>query len=134
MFGPEGREVRRKAFGEPDMRPFLLGDSVAEPLVRRLVRDQPFIHSTGSERTIGVEDCRGVLHAAEARGRLQMGELLVWKGTDKPGEEMDDLACLGEGTGNGRALLGRRVDELRNTPVGERKAACGLPKPVFSEG
>src|SRR5690348_2262092 len=47
---------------------------------------------------------------------------------------MDDLAGLGEGTGNGSTLFGRGVDELRNAAAGEREAARGLAKAVFREG
>ena len=70
MAAPQRCEVRGESFGEPDVRPFALSDRIAEPLVRRLVRDQPFIHPALTEAFVEIEDRARVLHASKSRGRL----------------------------------------------------------------
>ena len=102
------------------MVPVGLGDGVAEPLVNGLVGDDlgaagpihGIVERPADERR-RIEDRARVLHAAPPRGRLHVGELLVWIGTEQRVVEGDDLAGARERR-DGR----RRIGGIR--PGGDR--------------
>ena len=64
------------------------------------------------EEPIGVKNRRRIFHPAEAGSRLQVSELLIWERADRPGEEVDDIPRVAEGTGQHLRLLRLRIDGL----------------------
>jgi hypothetical protein len=60
------REIRREALAQPHIVPVVLGDRVAEPLVRDLVDDDvaPALAARAGDRSFAVEDRAGRFHAA----------------------------------------------------------------------
>src|SRR5690349_12213523 len=94
------------------MRPLTLRHRVAEPLMCRLVRNRSFIDAIAMEGNVSVENCTGVFHSAEARRRLEMGELLVGEWRDDLGEILHDLSRMREGARASQKLWGS-IDHLR---------------------
>src|SRR6185503_2345347 len=101
--------------------------------MRRLVGDQALAHPAIPKERVRVEDGGGVLHAAEARGRLQMREPLVGKHADERREVPHDLTGGREWPGEDRALLRRGVDELRDASARGRETARRFTERILYE-
>src|SRR5664279_3594642 len=87
----EGREIGGEAFAEPRVVPVLLGDRIAKPLVRDLVRQQTEGGTVG-HAAFAKEDGAGVLHGAAHDGHLDVGQLFIRVRADAGGEELDGLS------------------------------------------
>ena len=111
---PQFGEVGRESLRQPDVRPLALGDRVAEPLVRRLVRHEVARDRATAKQVVGVEDRRRVFHPAETCRRLHVRQLLVRERCDERRIERDDSLRFIERRGDPRLRILRDVDRLRD--------------------
>ena len=110
VFSPERGEVGGEAFRQPDVGPLALRDSVSEPLMRRLVRNQRLVRAARLEQLRRVEDRAGVLHTTVTRGRRDVRELFIGIRSGETREQRNDVAGAREAARHYRALRWRCPD------------------------